>query len=298
MLMETTPVVLFAFNRPDALQRSLTALAAADLASETDLFIRIDGPRNEIDVEKTAVVREVALAAQGFRHVEVLWADKNQGLGPSVIQGVEHILSFSETVIVLEDDLVVSRGFLVYMNRALRQYAGDVRVFSVSGYTNRVTLPEGYQFDAYFGPRSSSWGWATWRDRWQSVDWNPTPASLQKNACSFNRWGGSDCSKMLRDWMEGRNHSWAIRFCYSQFLLGKTSLFPVRSCVDPSAGFEGDGTNCRKYNRFKFNFDPDGGFAIRFPETVEEIPSVRSSALRYHSLGRRLWSRLMYAIYG
>ena len=296
--METTPVVLFAFNRPDALRRSLAALAAADLAAETDLFIRLDGPRNEADAEKVAAVRDVALSAQGFRKVDVSWSDSNLGLGPSVIMGVERILDCSETVIVLEDDLVVSRGFLVYMNEALRRYADDKRVFSVCGYSNRVTVPGDYPYDAYFAPRSSSWGWATWRDRWQSVDWNPTPASLRQNALAFNRWGGSDCAKMLRDWMEGRNRSWAIRFCYSQFLQGKTALFPVRSLVDPSAGFDGEGTNCRRYNRFKCDFTPDGGAAFRFPETVEEIPSIRRSALKYHSLGRRLWSRLMYVIYG
>ena len=287
-----------AYNRPDALRRSLAALAAADLASETDLYICIDGPRGAADAEKGAAVREVARSARGFHHQDVTWSEKNQGLGPSVIQGVGRILDFSEAVIVLEDDLVVSRGFLRYMNQALQQYAGDDRVFSVCGYTNQVDVPEGYAADAYFAPRSSSWGWGTWRDRWQSVDWNPSPASLQKNACAFNRWGGSDCVKMLRDWMEGRNRSWAIRFCYSQFLQGKTALFPVRSLVDPSAGFEGDGTNCRRYNRFKFDFDPDGKASFRFPETVEELPSIRRSALRYHTLGRRLWSRLMYLIYG
>ena len=287
-----------AYNRPGALQRSLEALSAADLASETDLFIRIDGPCGEDDAQKVAAVREVAQAASGFRRLDVSWSDRNQGLGPSVIQGIERILDFSEAVIVLEDDLVVSKGFLRYMNDALRLYADDKRVFSVCGYTNRVDVPEGYAADAYFAPRSSSWGWATWRDRWQSVDWNPTPASWQKNAVAFNRWGGSDCAKMLRDWMEGRNKSWAIRFCYSQFLQGKTALFPVRSLVDPSAGFAGDGTNCRRYNRFKFDFDPIGKDRFRFPETVEENPSFRRSVLKYHSLGRRLWSRLMYAIYG
>ena len=292
------PVVLTAYNRPDALRRSLAALAAADLASETDLFICIDGPRDEADAEKVAAVREVARSARGFRHLDVFRNDRNQGLGPSVIKGVGRILDFSEAVIVLEDDLVVSQGFLRYMNQALQRYAGDDRVFSVCGYTNRVDVPEGYAADAYFAPRSSSWGWGTWRDRWQSVDWNPSPASLQKNACSFNRWGGSDCVKMLRDWMEGRNRSWAIRFCYSQFLQGKTALFPVRSLVDPSAGFEGDGTNCRRYSRFKFDFDPEGKASFHFPDTVEEIPSIRHSALRYHSLLRRLWSRLMYLIDG
>ena len=61
------PVVLFAFNRPNALRASLEALAANDMASDTPLYIRLDGPRNESDAEKVAAVYEVALGARGFR---------------------------------------------------------------------------------------------------------------------------------------------------------------------------------------------------------------------------------------
>lgn len=293
-----TPVVLVAYNRPEALRKALEALAANDFAAGTDLYVRIDGPKGPADAEKVDAVRAVAREAKGFRSVEVTCAPENRGLAASVIAGVERVLEVSDTVIVVEDDLLVHPAFLAYMNQALARYASEPEVFSVCGYTNRVTVPEGYGFDAYFGPRSSSWGWGTWRDRWQSVDWNPTPASLQKNARAFNRWGGSDCAKMLRDWMEGRNQSWAIRFCYSQFIQRKASLFPVRSLVDPSAGFEGDGTNCHKYSRFKFDMAAAEKESFRFPSAVETVPSLRRSALRYHSPVRRAWSRLMYLIYG
>ena len=293
-----TPVVLVAYNRPEALKKALEALAANDLAAGTDLYVRIDGPRGPVDAEKVEAVRAIAREARGFRSVEVTCAPENRGLAASVIAGVQRVLEVSDTVIVVEDDLLVHPAFLAYMNQALERYASRPEVFSVCGYSNRVTVPEGYAFDAYFGPRSSSWGWGTWRDRWQSVDWNPSPASLQKNARAFNRWGGSDCAKMLRDWMEGRNQSWAIRFCYSQFLQGKASLFPIWSLVDPSAGFEGDGTNCHKYSRFKFDLAPAEKGSFRFPPAVETVPSLRRSALRYHSPIRRAWSRLMYLIYG
>ena len=293
-----TPVVLLAYNRPEALKKALEALAANDLAAATDLCIRTDGPKGPEDAEKVAAVREMAREARGFRSVEVICSPENQGLAASVIAGVQHVLDASDTVIVVEDDLVVGRGFLSYMNQALARYASEPDVFSVCGYTNRITVPEGYPADAYFCPRSSSWGWATWRDRWQSVDWNPSEESLRKNAHAFNRWGGSDCFDMLNDWMQGRNQSWAIRFCYSQFLQGKTSLFPVRSLVDPSAGFEGDGTNCRRYSRFKFDFDNRTRETFVFPDRVRTVPSIVRSALQYHSIARRLWSRIMYQIYG
>lgn len=297
-MMETTPVVLLAYNRPDALQRTLDALAANALAGETDLYIRVDGPRSDADAAKVDAVRTIAQQARGFRRVEVVCADKNRGLAASVIAGVEQVLDRSEAVIVLEDDLVAGEGFLAYMNQALAKFRNRPEVFSVCGYTNRVTPPEGYAYDAYFCPRSSSWGWGTWRDRWQSVDWNPTRASLRKNAGAFNRWGGSDCAKMLRDWMDGKRQTWAIRFCYSQFLQGKVSLFPLRSLIDPSGGFDGGGTNCRKYSRFKSDFQKEPKKSFHLPERTEVVPSLRRSALRYHSLGRRAWSRLMYLVYG
>lgn len=295
--MRYTPIVLLAYNRPDALRRTLAALSADALASRTDLFIRIDGPRKEADAENVKAVREVALTARGFRSVDVHWETENRGLAPAVIAGVEQVLESFETVIVLEDDLVTHPGFLSFLNEGLEKYADVPEVFSVCGYSNLVRMPSGYGFDAYFCPRSSSWGWATWRDRWQSVDWNPTPASLQKNALAFNRWGGSDCAKMLRAWMEGRNSSWAIRFCYSQFLQGKVSLFPTWSLVDPSAGFAGDGTHCKSYNRFRFRMAPPQQRSFRMPGEVEVIPSVRREALYYHSLPLRAWTRFMNLFY-
>ncbi len=287
------PVVLFAFNRPDALKASLEALAANELASETPLYIRVDGPRNETDAKKVSAVREVALAAGGFLHVDVYCSEVNRGLADSVIVGIQNVLEAHESVIVLEDDLVTHPSFLSFMNAGLERYRDVTAVFSVCGYTSRIRMPSGYGYDAYFCPRSSSWGWATWRDRWQSVDWNPTPASLQKQGCAFNRWGGSDCAKMLRDWMEGKNSSWAIRFCYSQFLQGKVSLFPAESLVDPSAGFNGEGAHCTSYNRFRYRMMSPEKCSFSLPGRVDVIPSVRRNALRYHSLPLRAWTRLM-----
>ena len=293
-----TPVVLVAYNRPAALKNALESLVINNLAAMTDLYVQIDGPKGPADAEKVEAVRTIAREVKGFRSVEVTCARENRGLAASVIAGVERVLEVSDTVIVIEDDLLVHPAFLTYMNQALEHYASAPEVFSVCGYSNRVDVPKGYDSDTYFGPRSSSWGWGTWRNRWQSVNWNPAPTSLQDNAHAFNRWGGSDCAKMLRDWMEGRNQSWAIRFCYSQFIQGKVSLFPIRSLVDPSAGFEGDGTNCHKYSRFKFDMAPAEKGAFRFPSEVETVPPILRSALRYHSPIRRAWSRLMYLIYG
>ena len=82
-----TPVVLVAYNRPDALKKALEALAANEIAAETDLYVRVDGPKRPEDAEKVEAVREVAREARGFRSVEVTCSPENRGLAASVIAG-------------------------------------------------------------------------------------------------------------------------------------------------------------------------------------------------------------------
>ena len=293
-----TPVALFAFNRAGALKESLAALSCCIGAEATDLYIFIDGPRTADERKKTDAVAAVAADIGGFNSVTLRHSDVNRGLGPSIIAGVSELVSRYGRVIVLEDDLVVTRDFLCWMNAGLERYEAVPEVFSVCGYTNKVVIPGGYPHDGFFAPRSSSWGWATWKDRWDSVDWEPSREAIRQHARAFNRWGGSDCAKMLLDWKEGRNKSWAIRFCFSEFLQGKVTLFPNRSRVDPTLGFVGDGTNCKRYSRFKWEMATDADRPpYRLPEHFAVVPSVRRSALRYHSVLRRAWSRLMYLIY-
>lgn len=45
----SVPVVVTAYNRPGALRGTLEALAANDLAAQTDLLICLDGAKGEQD---------------------------------------------------------------------------------------------------------------------------------------------------------------------------------------------------------------------------------------------------------
>lgn len=296
--MDLTPVAVFAFNRPDAFRNTISALLRNPEAKDTDLYVFVDGPRNEKDAALVAKTREAASGVSGFRSVRHFFSEKNKGLAPSIIEGVSRILDGSRTVIVLEDDLLVQPGFLCFMNAGLNRYADDPRVFSVCGYTNRIRIPADYPFDAHCCPRSSSWGWATWRDRWERVDWAPSSEELRKNWIAFNHWGGSDCSKMLRDCQKGKHSSWAIRFCFAEFLAGGVSVFPNRSLVDNSAGFDGRGTHCRRYSRFRFDLDTSGKRTFSFPDSPRPDARIVRRSLWYHSLPLRAYSKLRYWIDG
>lgn len=293
-----SPIIIFAFNRPTTLTMTIEALLRNPEAKYSNLFIFVDGHRCDKDGEKEKVdnVRKIASAIRGFKSIDCIFSNTNKGLGPSIISGVSEIIFKYGKVIVLEDDLVVQPNFLRFMNEGLNKYKTNEEVFSICGYTNRITTPKKYQYDAYFCTRSSSWGWGTWADRWQSVDWSfDNWEKWRKYKKSFNQWGGSDCFGMLRGCKEGKNKSWAIRFCFAQFLQNKLSLFPIKSLVNNN-GFDGEGTNCKKYSRFKFELMPPGKNKFILPSKIELDKSFYRQALRYHTILIRLWSRVMYLI--
>lgn len=285
-----SPIVIFGFNRPDAFKRMADSLKRNIGFDGHSIYVYIDGPRNSEDSPK---INKVASIARELTPNVVL-SPENKGLGTSIINGVSEIISKHGKAIVLEDDLILMPGFLRYMETALQMYADDKRVFSICGYGLKINKPKRYVGDVYLCNRSSSWGWGTWADRWQSVDWNvgdwdelTSSKRLQK---AFNK-GGSDMYGMLRDYMAGRNKSWAIRFCYSQFRQEKYSVHPFRSLV-ANEGFGADATNCKqKYSRFRTELD-NGVTDLVLPSRLEPNERVIKSSACYHSLRLRIYSKL------
>lgn len=293
------PIVLFAFNRLEPLKRCVASLLENDEAAETDLIVYVDGarPNKEGEAEKVAAVREYIKSITGFKSQTYHFSEVNKKLGPSIIAGVTKVINQYGRAIVIEDDLIASRNMLAYMNQGLDRYEQDQKVWSVSGFSCTVKMPKGYKEDAYFCPRSTSWGWATWKDRWMKCDWELKDwCAVVRNREAFNRWGGSDCFGMLNGWHDGRNQSWAIRFCYNQFVNDALSLFPMVSKID-NEGFDGSGTNCKQYNRYKFVLDTSESKVFIMPDEIVVNKSLHRQVLKYHSVYKRIFSRIMNKYY-
>ncbi|MBD5366532.1 MAG: hypothetical protein HDR82_05925 [Bacteroides sp.] len=288
--MNKAPIVIFAFNRPDSLSRLIQSLKNNVGFENRETYIYIDGPRNCNDKPK---INEVYSIAQSFSD-NVYKSDKNNGLGPSIINGVTQVLKKYDKAIVLEDDLVLMPGFLNYMDAALDKYEHNNNIFSICGYGLKIKCPIDYQGDVYLSNRASSWGWATWRDRWNSVDWEVRDwEELKKRPelkKAFNQ-GGSDMYGMLKGYMEGRNRSWAIRFCYSQHKQNKYSVHPFNSLV-ANEGYGLDATNCnQKYSRFKVDLSVNST-TLHLPDNITPDNRIINACRRYHSLHLRLYSKI------
>lgn len=247
--MDLAPVVIFVYNRLEHVKITIEHLKNNDLANKSDVIIfsdKEDGKENRAEVlEVRNYIKELE-KTKWFHSVTIRLAEKHLGLANSVINGVSEVVESAGKVIVVEDDLITAKSFLRYMNEALNYYQNDNKVWSVSGYTLQLHKLKRYHHDVYASWRGSSWGWATWKDRWSKVDWQVSDFAdficSEKKVKEFNR-GGEDMTELLRRQLQGQSDSWAIRWNYQQYKENMLTIFPTKSQVK-NVGWDGSGKNC------------------------------------------------------
>lgn len=255
--MYKLPVAAFVYNRLDKAREMLASLSTNYGSQDIQLYIFSDGPKdNEIDIEYVKAVREYIRKLNHFKNIEIIEADKNKGLAESIIKGVSYVLEQHETVVVLEDDLVLSSSALEYFNTLLKHYRTNRGVFSISGYSPPETMlqiPDDYEYSVYFIPRMQCWGWATWRDRWNQADWSMQDydkfINSESQKKSYIDTIGSVSLSVLDSYMKGEKDVWACRWLYTHFKYHALCVCPVQSLVI-NTGNDGSGTNCGVSNTF------------------------------------------------
>lgn len=251
MKKDYAPIVAFTYRRD--ITDVINALLKNKLSKESDLYIFSDGYKNNTDKQDVLSVRKAFEDIKGFRSLQVYESEMNKGLANSIIDGVDLILNKYNNIIVMEDDLIVADNFLEYMNEALAFYKEEENIWSISGYTPNMKCLKNYNKDIYLTMRASSWGWAIWKDRWESIDWEIKDwDSFKKNKIEINEFNksGNDMFKMLELQMLGKIDSWAIRWCYNQFKQRKYTIYPTKSKL-VNIGFDNKGThNSRGFERW------------------------------------------------
>ena len=273
------PVILFVYNREEHTAATLEALKRNRLAAESELYVFSDGAKSDNEIERVENVRKLLHRYQlesNFKRIEIVEAKQNQGLSASVIAGVTKIISKYGKVIVLEDDILTSPDFLAYMNKALDFYENNAKIWSISAYTLELKKLKHYDYPVYFGYRASSWGWATWKDRWELNDWDMKDyAQFVQDAerCrKFNR-GGEDMCRMLAKQMEGKIDSWAIRWCYHQSKNDMLTVFPTVSYVK-NTGCDGSGVHSGKSHVFDTVLKDASRAEPEFIDTPFLVPGI------------------------
>ena len=251
-MKDLAPIAVFVYNRPKHTAQMLKSLLQNKILSESEIYFFSDAAKKAEHEEDVRLVREVIHNFKGAAKVHVVEQVKNKGLAKSIIDGVSSILESHQQVIVLEDDLLLSNDLLDFFNEGLNFHKSSSNIFSLSGYTPDIAIPKNYAHDTYIAPRISSWGWATWKDRWGKVDWSVSDfaAFIHDNqAIAKHDLGGQDATAMLVNQMTGKIDSWAIRFNYACFKNNAGCVFPCITKV-LNNGADGSGTHVKSTDKY------------------------------------------------
>lgn len=243
--MTLAPIVIFCYNRPLLLKQTVEALQNNILASDSDLIIFCDGPKNGASsdvLNQINQVREYCDSISVFKSVIVHKSQSNKGLQASVISGLNQVLEKYESVIVVEDDVVTSSYFLDFMNKGLKNYEKESQVLSIGSWNYYYSSDKNF-----FNHMPDTIAWATWKNRWALFE--PDGKKLydllerEKLMHKFNLNGNFDFQGMLRQQYEGKVSSWAIRWTAVAVLNNTLTLYPKIS-LSKHIGFGKDSTNC------------------------------------------------------
>lgn len=286
-----SPIALFIYNRLAHTKATVAAIQACSQAVDSDLYIFCDGPKinasnDEVDAINT--LRAFANEITGFKSVQIIAQKSNLGLSKSIVQGITNVLEKHESVIVLEDDIVVGKDFLNYMNTALLKYEHEPKVAGISGYSFPIK-----ETQPYFSRTGSCWGWATYKSVWDDFRCNRENLNLNDIDANeldlFNVFGTVYTSMFLQT-KQGSIQSWAVEFYLYYFSKKQYFLMPGINLIE-NAGFDGTGTHKTNGN-FLTNNNAVGQLSkLNFPAEITEDPKIRKKiiALYHQGYARSTW---------
>ena len=241
------PVIIPTCNRWQHFQNLTHSLQACPLAEQTHLYIALDAPFSEAVVEENRRILQIAEKLTGFGQVTIWKRERNLGAVRNIAEAVDQVFQNHDRLIFLEDDNVVAKNFLLFMNQAMEAFALDPRCFSVSGYHFMPTEGDDPKGDMYRSPFFSAWGVGLFRSRYFSPVrlWGRRLSAYFLNPIHY--WKANQIDRRLFPmYLEARKrgtmHGDVLfrLYCLENNFF---SVFPSTTKV-MNRGFDGSGINC------------------------------------------------------
>jgi hypothetical protein len=290
------PLVIFTYNRLRTIVPVLESVLANPEARNTTLILYSDGPRDVEDVSKVEEVRTYLQTIKGFKDIKFRFRKLNYGLAKSFISGITEVLAEYEAAIFLEDDNLVSKRFLAFMNEGLNYYKGNERVSCICGYSYPLfPKPRG----PYFVRGADTWSVAIWRSSWKNFSEDSVSLKKQlQEVNAFSPWKhcGFNFPEMLNQQILGNIDSWGVRWWISAYLSQSHVLYPpVPLCV--SIGFGEDSIHCKGYWNPIYRKASDLSDSYRFQPAshpVQETVTTRLTFIWMNFWGLKLYRYIQY----
>lgn len=240
------PVLIATLNRYEHFKKCIESLSKCKYADKTDLYIAFDYPLNESHWAGYKKIEGYLAQIKGFKTVIIIKRDVNYGVRKNYNEARNTIFNNYDRIIISEDDNVFSIDFLSFVNKGLDIYKDRKDIFSINGYNYPIIIPRNYKNDIYVWRGFSAWGYGTWKEKWEKVDWNYSGLkAFLENKQNLKKLNGiAECYvPALRRILETGYVTGDTLICYHQIINNMLSVYPVVSRVR-NIGHDGSGINC------------------------------------------------------
>ena len=261
------PVLLLAFNRPEATQIVFEQIRKA---RPKRLFLHVDGPRNSEEKKSVDVVKKIISKIDWPCKVEKLFRAENKGI-TSILDAYRWFFEKVSEGIILEDDAVPSQDFFRFCSEVLKKYRDNEKIMHISG----CNFQRGWQnnsYSYYFSKYPYTYGFATWRRSWKDCDYSMKnyPSMKKQNFLSRISPYFLERFYLKRELDHAYINKGAIDTKWWFYILSRKGLtiVPNKNLVN-NIGFSSNSTNTKKIDSFFSVKREKMDFPIKHPPLIK-----------------------------
>lgn len=167
--MVETPVLFITFVRPDYALQTFNGIKAAQ-PKKLYFYSNKGRAEKEGEIVRNEEIRTYIKKIDWDCEVHTFFRDECVDVYTSLKSAIDWFFENEEQGIILEEDCVPTKAFFSYVDQLINKFKNDYRVWCISGDNIIQENPSGY--DYFYSHLHAMYGWASWRSRWQMVNWD------------------------------------------------------------------------------------------------------------------------------
>ncbi len=230
----STPVLLIAFNRSDTAKNVFERIRQV---KPSQFYLAVDGARLDKpgETEMCKQCQEIVELVDWDCEIHTLFRDRNLGCGMGPSSAISWAFETTDKLIILEDDCLPSLSFFYYCENLLNRYEQDKRIGIISGLSIHPKSSFFGEADYLFSHYAHTWGWATWKDRWEQFDiyMSDAPQFLAQGGAAnvfASKAVATRANKRIQNVFKSINeevkHSWDTQWDYARIKNGYIDIVP------------------------------------------------------------------------
>lgn len=241
--MTKAPILVTCYRRPELTDRLLKNLLCFQ---PKELYVFCDGAKGHDDKKSVETTKNIILNYQRKKNFKILFEEKNLGCGCAIKKALDWLFSENVNGIVLEDDVIPTNEFFLFMDENLIRYADDSSIASVNGF---CPWPDFFRpnVSAVKSKYFSMWGWGTWARVWKNYKLNVDDAlevqwsKAIRTACESDN-ENEFWQNVLLKIKNKEIDTWDYQFIFQSWAANQVHIRPPNNLVR-NLGFGADATH-------------------------------------------------------